>query len=363
MSPLPSRTPLGGWRTLTTGAAVGLAAVFMVALVGAAGSARLGFDFRAAYLPAAEAVREGSSPYASPGTIADATWHPYQYPPQLAIALIPLTFLPADVAAFLAFLASLCAVVATLALAGVRDIRCFAVVLIWPPTWHALEMANVSAVLALALVLVWRYRDRDWGCGATLGLATSVKLFLWPMAVWALATGRLRAAGAAIAIGVSVTLVAWAAIGFEGLSAYPDLVASLGDQTTYSIVAVTEELGYTQAVGDVLAALVGSALLGLVVYLGRNGDELRAFGCAIAATLALTPVLWLHYLVLLVVPLGLIRPRFSAIWLLPIALWMCPRPGNGEGLQPVLPLLVATVIFVVLLARPAPSPLAAEVSS
>ena len=33
--------------------------------------------------------------------------------------------------------------------------------------------------------------------------------------------------------------------------------------------------------------------------------------------------------------------RFSAIWLLPIALWMCARNGYGEGLLVILAALVA----------------------
>ena len=83
--------------------------------------------------------------------------------------------------------------------------------------------------------------------------------------------------------------------------------------------------------------LAGGVLLVGVVVLGRRGDDSHAFACAIVATLALSPVLWLHYLVLLSVPLAICRPRFSAIWLVPIVLWVCPRADNGDGLQPFLP--------------------------
>ena len=51
-------------------------------------------------------------------------------------------------------------------------------------------------------------------------------------------------------------------------------------------------------------------------------------------------------------PLGLARPRFSAVWLLPIVLWVCPRGGNGTGLQPFLPALVMLVLMLVVLLRP-----------
>lgn len=355
------RVPLGPWRTFTTGVAVALAAVLLVTLVSAAGTQRLGFDFRAAYLPAAEAVRDGNSPYVTDRAVADADWHPYLYPPQLAIALIPATTVSANVAAFVAFVVSLAAVLAALAITGVRDARCYAVTIVWAPTWHALEMANVSAVLALGLALVWRYRDRVPAAGCALGLTISVKLFLWPLLGWGLATRRLRATGLALAVGFGVTLAAWAAIGFAGLTAYPDLRSELGNEVSYSIVAVTESLGYSATVGDVLTAVVGGLLLGLVLRFGRRGDDVQSFTCAIAAALAISPSLWQHYLVLLVVPLALARPRFSAIWLLPIALWMSPRAGNGEGFETVLPLLVAAALVTVIVVRPGQTGATAEV--
>ena len=71
----------------------------------------------------------------------------------------------------------------------------------------------------------------------------------------------------------------------------------------------------------------------------RERDERRSFTCAIAAAHRPDARLWQHYLVLLVVPVALARPRFSAIWLLPILLWVVPRVPDS-GLPAVGPLLV-----------------------
>ena len=357
------RLPLGYWRTLTTGLAVAGATVLLVTLVAAAGSHRLGFDFRAAYLPAAEAVREGDSPYVRDRPVADAEWHPYLYPPQLAIALIPATALSVDTASFLAFLVSVAAVITAIALCGVRDIRCFAIAIAWAPTWHALEMANVSAILALGLAVAWRYRNATRTIGVVLGVAISVKLFLWPLLAWTAATRRYSATGLALVAGAGITFLAWAAIGFAGLTAYPGLRSALGNEASYSIVAVAEAWGYPQSVGRAVAALVGGSLLGLAFHFGRRRDDLCAFTSAVAAALALTPSLWQHYLVLLVVPLAAARPRFSSLWLLPIALWMSPRAGNGDGFETLLPLLVAAFFFTVILARPVRMRSVAEVTA
>ena len=107
--------------------------------------------------------------------------------------------------------------------------------------------------------------------------------------------------------------------------------------------------------GDVLAstmsAIVGGALLSAVVVLGRRGDDFRAFTCAIAAALAITPVVWQHYLVLLAVPLGIVAPRFSPIWLLPVVLWASPRAGNGEPFETLIPAAVTVALFTLLLAN------------
>ena len=342
---------LGLRRTLSTGLLVGAAAIMMIPLLGAAGSEQLGYDFRRGYLPAAESLRVSGSPYVTQEIETADGRLPYVYPPQLAIALVPLTALPVDVAAVLAFLGSLAALIGALAVVGVRDVRCYAAVLVWTPGWNALEMANVSAALALALALAWRFRAKVWRLAILLGLAISTKLFLWPLLAWAIATRRFRAAGLAAAIGLVVSLTAWAAIGFDGLRSYPDQLSRIEIRDSYSIVGITEELGFGPTVGHVLTVIVGGALLGLLVSLSRRGDELGAFTCGIAAALAFTPVVWQHYLVLLVVPLAIARPRFSAVWLLPIVLWVSPRAGNGDGLQTLLPALIALAVTFVILAH------------
>ncbi|MGH7342691.1 MAG: hypothetical protein ACREKH_19575, partial [Candidatus Rokuibacteriota bacterium] len=69
--------------------------------------------------------------------------------------------------------------------------------------------------------------------------------------------------------------------------------------------------------------------------------------------LVLTPILWLHYLVLLVVPIALARPRLSALWFVPLALtvfealdWYRGWPrADGPALASVA--VVVALVFVV----------------
>ena len=50
------------------------------------------------------------------------------------------------------------------------------------------------------------------------------------------------------------------------------------------------------------------------------------------------------------VPLGIMRPRFSAIWLLPVVLWLSSRSDNGDGLEALLPAVVVGTLVLLLLA-------------
>ncbi len=239
------------------------------------------------------------------------------YPPVLAEALVPLTVLPDDVSSFFAFAASVAAVMGALAVVGVRDVRCYAAVVIWAPAWNTFEIANVTGLLTLLSAVVWRYRDARWRSAAALGAALCLKLFLWPLAVWAAATRRLRIAGAALTIGVGLALVSWAVIDFTGFTSYPDVLRGQPFEDSYSLVGIAAALGLDQGVGRVATAVVGGSLLAATVHLGRRQEEQRAFLCAIFASLALSPVLWLHYFAVLSRAVGdcssaLLRPLAAA---------------------------------------------------
>ena len=166
----------------------------------------LAWDVRFAYLPAADAVLDGLSPYPALDDPILEDQKGYVYPPQLVLLLVPFTWLPVGVVALLATLVMLVLLGLTLWLLDVRDVRCYAAALLWVPSISGVLLANVSIPLAFALAVLWRYRDRVWPPGLALGLSVSAKFVLWPMFVWMLVTRRLRASAAAIAIGIAVTL-------------------------------------------------------------------------------------------------------------------------------------------------------------
>jgi hypothetical protein len=77
--------------------------------------------------------------------------------------------------------------------------------------------------------------------------------------------------------------------------------------------------------------LVGVA----AVARGQDGDR-RAFSLAVIAAIAITPIVWLHYFTLLVVPLALLRPRLAWPWMLMWAFWLIPQQGNQGHLWRII---------------------------
>ena len=341
---------------LTAVALWALAAVVMLGAIGlSAADGLLGWDARFAYLPAAESVLGGDSPYPELDDPILEYQKGYVYPPQLLFVLMPLTALPVPVASALVALLMLALVGLTLYVLDVRDARCYAAAFLWVPAISGVLLSNISIPLAFALAVLWRYRDSDWPSATALGLAVSAKLLFWPMYVWMLATRRLRAAALSVAIGLAVTLGAWALIGFAGLVEYPDLLSRLSDiqsERSYSLVGIAAALGLPSAVGQGATFAIGLGCSFCASSTRVAEDEVRSFTCAVAATLALSPIMWLHYLVVLLVPMAIARPRFSLLWLLPVLLWVSPKPGYAEGVQTIFPAIAAGILLAILLARP-----------
>jgi alpha-1,2-mannosyltransferase len=279
------------------------------------------------FLRAGEAVLDGVSPYPTLEALRDDT--SYVYPPLLALLSAPLALLPSGLAASLFTGGGILALVGALLLLGVRDPRCHVLAVLSPLAHEALRWGTISTYLVLAVALAWRFRDRAGG-GIATGVAAVLKLFLWPVAVWLALTGRVRGAAVAVATAAVVALASWAVIGFAGLRDYPRLLErldGLAAAESYSTVALAGAAGLSETAGRLIAIAACVLLLLLaarVARTGRDGRErrdARSLSLCLAAALVLSPIVWLHYLVLLFVPLALARPRLSPLWLLPLALW------------------------------------------
>jgi hypothetical protein len=340
---LSSRTLLIATRKVGTIVMLGPVAIGFAILVvfGMKGWGVIGFDFKGTLWEPGRQLLHGHSPYPPPTPAALDTGNPSVYPPLAFLLTSPLSLLPFSVAfgAWVAVLAG--GVAATLWFLGVRDWRCYALAFTSCAVVFGIALGNVAVLLAPLAAYVWRERDRPWRSGAALGIAIAVKLVLWPLLIWFVATRRNRAALIAGAVALASTFAAWAAIDFDGLSQYPRLLSvntDLYGPHSWSLFAGGLGIGLSQGSANAVAYLIGIALLIAVVTVARgNEGDRRAFSLALVATVALVPIVWAASLVVLLVPLALSAPSASKPWYCLSALWLAvftPRVVNDVGPAP-----------------------------
>jgi hypothetical protein len=317
-------------------------------------------DFGLAYYPAGEAVLDGERIYPEgelelrSGFVVE-----YVYPPLTAIVVSPLTALPVGVASALFSLFLVAVLLATLLVLGVRDWRCYGLAFLWPPMQETIDTGNVTIVLGLAAALVWRFRDRPGRTGASLGVGLATKLLLWPLLLWLLVTRRLRALAWTIIIATVVLLASWSVIRFEQAGDYPDLLSRLSDVQDgrgYTLYALGLDLGLPDLLARILWLALGVAVLAAMVVVARRGDDRRAFVLAMAAVLTCTPIVWLHYLTLLLVVVAIAEPRLGPAWFVGVAMQLVVSTGvyNGSTFQTaaVLGLMAFTIALALRPSRP-----------
>ncbi len=312
----------------------------------------------AVFLRAASKVLHGVSPY---GFRGDET---YAYPPLLGFLAVPFHALGTSAATVVWMIASLAAIAGALWLLGVRDWRCYALAYIFEFTRSAVDLGTVAPFLLLAVAVAWRWRDRLAVTGPAVGAAVALKLFLWPLAIWLALTRRIRAAGAAIGFALAFSLIPWAAIAFAGIAGYPSLLRHLSDDeatSSYSVVALAVRAHLPRAAGVALSLLAAAVLLMAAAWVAR--DERRtsrerdggALTLTLAAALAASPIVWVHYFLFLLVPLALARPRLSPLWLVPLAYYPLGETAwpAGDGGKLTLALVTTLVVLGAALRRSA----------
>jgi Glycosyltransferase family 87 len=318
--------------------------------------------FRAAAISAVH----GRSPYAAAVPASLTHNDAFVYPPVTAFFLAPLALLPAELGRVLVLVLAAACIPLALRLLGVRDWRCYGLALLTAPVVDTVSLGALSSLLLLGIAVAWRYRDRPPAAAVAVSVTAVAKLFVWPLWVWLLATRRLLAALESAILGLLLVVGGWAAISFAGLRSYPQvlrLLSRIEAAESYSLAGLLRLTGP----GATLLTVVLAALVVAAVFLAArspDGDR-RAISVAIAGALLVTPVLWLHYFVLLFVPIALYRPRLSGLWLVPLGFWITPL-GHSDGItwHTAFALLLATAIIARTLgARTAPSPVQAAPAS
>lgn len=304
--------------------AIGAAVVFGGAVLAVAGDT-LGFDFRA-YWAAGSRVLAGQPAYDTSYTAAGG-FGLFYYPPTFIPLVLPFALLPEAVAVWVwtaVLVASLAVGVAVMPVAArVRWLVALLAAVSWP-VLYAVKLGQVGPILLLLFALGWRAIERPGAAGLAGGVGAAVKIQPGVVLAWALLARRFRdvLAGAA----VLVALAALATL-LAGVAAWTDFLALIGRVTdpittphNFTVGAVAYQAGLAR---DAAAALQWASMAAAAVILVVAAVRLPAvpgYLVALVASQLLSPILWDHYALLLVVPTAwlLARGRAWAV-LIPLA--------------------------------------------
>lgn len=290
------------------------------------------------FLRAGHAVSDGASPYASVTSSAVFSGHAFVYPYLTAWPFAPLSGLHIATAALVYYLLSLCALAVSLRLlGGVRPtLPLVLLAFASEPVVRALQLGTVNVWLLLGLAIAWRYRERSPAVVTALVALVVVKLFLAPMLIWLLITGRRRPMWWTAAL--SVVCVVGGCM-FAHLSV-PSFVRMLGVLSAHeaphssSLASRLIDLGIGHVMASVVAAVCAAGVIATTWWRYRSsGDERWVFCGCVLASLVLSPIVWSHYWTLLLVAPVLWRWGARAALGTLLASWLVSAPVGEPALQ------------------------------
>jgi hypothetical protein len=316
------RAMLVAFRKLAPAAFFGVLplGLLLLAALAAVHGGNLGVDFRRELYPETQLVVHGQNPF--PSSASDLSGGAnLVFPIGAALLVSPLLLFSVAQAAIVFCVVLVLALAGTLWLLGVRDWRVYGVVGLWAPTLSALQTENLTILLGLLVALAWRFRGHPFAPGLAIGGAIALKFFLWPLLIWFVAVRRWRSAAVAAMTAIAVTLLV---LPFESLRSYAELMNKMTKTFAGGSYSIEGFLLMSHLAALQTAQLVALGFGVIVIAIAYRRRSLPLF---VVASLILSPIVWLHYLLLLVIPLALARPRLSPLWGLPLIFWLCP--GNG----------------------------------
>jgi alpha-1,2-mannosyltransferase len=305
---------------------VALAAFVLVAgAVAIAAGPLLGYDFQA-YVHAADRLLNGERLYDPAVTIAGG-FAIYLYPPPFAMAFVPFALLPETAGAWLWTATLGAAVVAAALLMPVRrEIRWLVVLLAafdWP-VLYSIKLGQVGPILLLLFAIGWRWMDRPAVLAASIVAGGITKLQPIALAGWALLTGRGRAAAYVVVALVVLGLASVLLLGSPTVADYVSLLARVSAPVTtphnFTPGAIAYQAGLPEAAASAVQLAVVVVAVGAAVIATRVADDEASYLVAVVATQLVSPLLWDHYAILLLLPVALLLER-GQWWaaLLPLA--------------------------------------------
>ncbi len=344
----------GGLRLLALAITIVGLLWLALALPSLTGTSNWGEDF-VAYHEAAERLLQTGTPYV-PESL-ESGFEPmgqflYLYPPPLSIAVTPLTLLEAEMGTVLWYLLKIGALGLAAALMPVRPttrLLAFGISLFGFAVLRDLVMGNVSILITLALAAGWRWLDRPAGSIA-LALAASVRVTTGAYLIWFAARRAWHPLAWMLGAGLTVAVLSLPFVGVDGYLDYAAVLGNVSDtgdlEQNRHLTVLALELGVPQErLWLVLVPVWALAVVAIVR--STRGEPEVGYMVTAGAALLLAPLMWDHYLSMLLLPAAFLfeRGRRWAI-VLPLLSWLPP---------PLTPLAPLAALLLPFLARPAGS--------
>jgi len=274
----------------------------------------LGYDFRAYHAAVARAL-DGHSAYDQAFSLAGA-FGLFFYPPTFLPLVLPFGLMPEPVAVqgwigtmLFAF------ALAVLAMPVAWRTRWLIVLLAglsWPFVYN-IKLGQVGPLLLLCFAVAWRFLDRPWVFGIAAGLGAGIKVQPGILLVWAL----LRRRWTAVLAGM-LTLAAMAGLALlitspgawsEFLSLLTRVSDPIATPQNATPGAVAWQLGASRDVALAIQAVstVVVVIVFLVAAIWLPAEA--SFMVAVVTTQLVSPILWDHYAVILLLPVAFLLDR------------------------------------------------------
>ena len=310
----------------------------------------LGYDFHA-YEGAARRLLDGQRLY-DPGVDVAGGFAIYLYPPPFALAMVPLALIGGQAAIAIWTGLTILAFVAGVALLPVSRTVRWLVLLLGALDWplvYSIKLGQVGPILFLLFALGWRWLDQPGRLGAAVGLGTIVKVQPGLLLGWAALTGRWRTIVVAVAVLIGAALLATVVAGTQPWFDYPALLGRVSSPLTtphnFTPGAIAYQAGVPLGAAGALQVVTTVGALAAVFVASRTSSAEASYLVAVVASQLISPLLWDHYAMLLLLPVAWLLERRQR-WAIAVPLAMSiPLVG-------IVPAAVYPVAFGVCLLAP-----------
>ncbi|MGH2513916.1 MAG: glycosyltransferase family 87 protein [Candidatus Limnocylindrales bacterium] len=287
--------------------------VFVGPVLLSAGST-LGYDY-AAYAGAAQRLVHGQPLYDVTVNVAGG-FALYLYPPPFVFLAVPFALLPASLGTWPWIGAMAVAFFAGVALLPVRREVRWAIVLLGGLSWplaYSLKLGQVGPLLFLLFAAGWHWLDRPGRLGTAIALGTMIKVQPAILLGWALLRRRARVIVAAIVVLAVGALAATLLTGLGTWSDYVGLLRQVSAPVTtphdFTPGAIAFQFGLPEGPASAIQLASIVAVLGVTVWTALRSPAEVGYLTAVTASQLLSPVLWDHYAMLLLLPVAWLLER------------------------------------------------------